>query len=209
MKKLMMAVCVALLAGGTMFAQNQNQGPQGGNRGQAQQQPRQEEQQKPDPEKIAKGMASRLMLDDETSTKFVALYQEYLEALSECCGEKDEDKSEAKNEPKELTDSEIDEQMTARFEAQEKMLDVQKEYYDKFKKVLTMRQVMQLYDRPNGMRQPHMGGQPQGQPQGGHGQQGCAQGGQPQGQQGGQAPQGQMPQGQAPQGQMPQSQASN
>lgn len=197
MKKLMMAVCVALLAGGTMFAQNQNQGPQGGNRGQAQQQPRQEEQQKPDPEKIAKGMAERLMLDDETSTKFVALYEEYLEALSDCCGEKDEDKSEAQKEPKtELTDSEIDEQMTARFEAQEKMLDVQKEYYEKFKKVLTMRQVKQLYDRPNGMRQPHNGGQPQGQPQGAHGQQGGQ-------------PQGQMPQGQAPQGQMPQSQASN
>ncbi len=52
------------------------------------------------------------------------------------------------------SDNEIDEEIKARFSAQEKRLDVQKSYYDKFKKVLTMRQVQQLYERPD------MGGRP-------------------------------------------------
>ena len=58
---------------------------------------------------------------------------------------------------------EIDEQLQARFAAQEKRLEVQKAYYDKFKKVLTMKQVQQLYDRPDVARKfpPRGQGRPQ------------------------------------------------
>ena len=57
------------------------------------------------------------------------------------------------------SDKDIDENIKARFSAQEKRLDVQKSYYDKFKKVLTMRQVQQLYERPDMGSRPRFQGQ--------------------------------------------------
>ena len=45
------------------------------------------------------------------------------------------------------TDEAIDERIQQMFDAQEKRLKVQKDYYGKFKEVLTMRQVEQLFNR--------------------------------------------------------------
>ena len=128
MRKLMMAVCFALLAGSTLSAQ------EGGNT------PR----MRTNPEQMAKRMAGKLMLDDETSAKFIPLYEDYMQKLAECRVPKKEKGSQAAQ-----SDKDIDENIKARFSAQEKRLDVQKSYYDKFKKVLTMRQVQQLYERPD------------------------------------------------------------
>lgn len=142
MRKLMVAVCFALLAGGTTFAQERGKAPHGNW----------------NPEKAAQRMAGKLMLDDEATAKFVPLYQEYMQKLAECrMGQKDVKAGAAQ------TDQEIDEQLQARFAAQEKRLEVQKAYYDKFKKVLTMKQVQQLYDRPDVARKfpPRGQGRPQ------------------------------------------------
>ena len=68
MKKLVMAVCFALLAGGSLSAQNAGNAPRG----------------RWNPEMMAKRMAGRLMLDDEVSAKFIPLYQEYMQKLAEC-----------------------------------------------------------------------------------------------------------------------------
>ena len=46
------------------------------------------------------------------------------------------------------SDEAIDSRIQAHFSAQEKRLEVQKDYYEKFKGVLTMRQVEQIYERP-------------------------------------------------------------
>ena len=127
MKKLMMAVCFALLAGGTMYAQENKNLPQ----------------RKADPEKVAQRMASRLMLDDEAAAKFIPLYQAYMEELRACRPEPN--KAARGND---ATDEEIDKMMLSRFEAQEKRLDVQKKYYGKFKEVLTVKQAKELFDRP-------------------------------------------------------------
>lgn len=138
MRKLMMAVCFALLAGSTLSAQ------EGGNT------PR----MRTNPEQMAKRMAGKLMLDDETSAKFIPLYEDYMQKLSECRVPKKEKGSQAAQ-----SDKDIDENIKARFSAQEKRLDVQKSYYDKFKKVLTMRQVQQLYERPDMGSRPRFQGQ--------------------------------------------------
>ena len=143
MRKLMVAVCFALLAGGSLSAQYAGKAPR----------------ERWNPEMQAKRMAGRLMLDDETSAKFIPLYQEYMQKLAECrVRQKPED-------PKgEMSEAAIDEQIQARFAAQGKRLEVQKDYYEKFKKVLTMRQVKQIYDRPNAAHNMRMQGQRPNQP---------------------------------------------
>ena len=77
MRKLMMAVCFALLAGSTLSAQ------EGGNT------PR----MRTNPEQMAKRMAGKLMLDDETSAKFIPLYEDYMQKLAECRAQKGKRKS--------------------------------------------------------------------------------------------------------------------
>lgn len=133
----MVAVCFALLAGSTLYAQENGDAPR----------------KRMDPENMAKMVAGRLMLDDETSAKFIPLYQEYMQKLAECRVPQKEKGQQAAQ-----SDQEIDEGIKARFAAQEKRLDVQKSYYDKFKDVLTMRQVQQLFDRPNMGRDPRFQG---------------------------------------------------
>lgn len=141
MRKLMVAVCFALLAGGAVYAQDGEKTPR----------------REWNPEMIAKRMSGRLMLNDEVSAKFVPLYQEYLQKLAECRPQRTE-----KGEKEVKTDEEIDQNIKARFDTQEKCLKVEVEYYEKFKDILTMRQVEQLYkrpqaparNRPQGARQP-------------------------------------------------------
>ena len=138
MRKLMMAVCFALLAGSTLSAQESRNAPR----------------MRTNPGQMAKRMAGKLMLDDETSAKFIPLYEEYMQKLAECRMPKKEKGGQAAQ-----SDKDIDENIKARFSVQEKRLDVQKNYYDKFKKVLTMRQVQQLYERPDMGRRPRVQGQ--------------------------------------------------
>ena len=140
MRKLMMAVCFALLAGSTLSAQGRGNAPR----------------MRTNPEQMAKRMAGKLMLDDETSAKFIPLYEEYMQKLAECRIPGKKMGSQAAQ-----SDKDIDENIKARFSAQERRLDVQKSYYDKFKKVLTMRQVQQLYERPDMGSRPRFQGQRQ------------------------------------------------
>ena len=128
MKKLMVAVMFVLATGTAVSAQDFKPGMQ----------------KQITSEQRAKMMASRLMLDDKTSAEFVPLYEEYVNKLSECRPERRQ-----RGEGQGLSDKEIDEQLKARFDRQEKRLYIQREYYDKFKEVLTIRQVKQLYDQPN------------------------------------------------------------
>ena len=138
MRNFVMAVSFALLAGSTLSAQENGNAPR----------------MRPSTEQIAKRMAGKLMLDDETSAKFVPLYEEYMQKLAECRTPRKEKGSQAAQ-----SDNDIDEDIKARFSAQEKRLEVQKSYYDKFKEVLTMRQVQQLYERPDMGIRPRFQGQ--------------------------------------------------
>lgn len=124
MKKYFLTAVFALFIGSGIYAQTPGQGVR----------------KEWNPELIAKRKAAQLMLDDAAMTKFMPLYQEYLEALKENRGTKESRQNKAQ-----LTDEEMDKMMQDRFERQQKNLDIQKKYYDKFKKILTMRQVRMLY----------------------------------------------------------------
>lgn len=124
MKKYFLTVMMALFIGSGAFAQTADQN----------------ERKEWNPEMMAKRKAAQLMLDDAAIAKFTPLYQEYMEALKEARGTRTD--RQGKNQ---MTDEEMDKQMQERFDRQQKCLDVQKKYYDKFKKILTMRQVQMLY----------------------------------------------------------------
>ena len=124
MKKYFLTAVFALFIGTGIYAQTPGQGVR----------------KEWNPELIAKRKADKLMLDDAAMTKFMPLYQEYLEALKENRGTKESRQNKAL-----LTDEEMDKMMQDRFERQQKNLDIQKKYYDKFKKILNMRQVRMLY----------------------------------------------------------------
>lgn len=92
-------------------------------------------------------MDKQLLLDDETSAKFLPLYKEYLTALAECRQDMPAPKGARE---KELNDDELDKFMLSRFECRKKCLEVQETYYKKFKEILTMRQVEKVFCfRPN------------------------------------------------------------
>ena len=105
-------------------------------------------------------MQRQLMLDDKTAAQFAPVYKEYLEALEACKPQKPETK------PAEMSDKQIEEQLTAQFDRQQKLLDTRKDYYKKFKKMLTMRQVQMVLqsDRPHPMmpKNKQMKDKPQG-----------------------------------------------
>ena len=85
-------------------------------------------------------MDKELMLDDETSAKFLPLYKEYLQAMAECRPAPAE-----RPRKSELSDEELDKRMQTRFECQKKRIETQETYYAKFKKILTMRQVEKIF----------------------------------------------------------------
>lgn len=105
-------------------------------------------------------MQRQLMLDDKTAAQFAPVYKEYLEALEACKFQRPETR------PAEMSDKQIEEQLTAQFDRQQKLLDTRKDYYKKFKKMLTMRQVQMVLksDRLHPMmpKNKKMKGKPQG-----------------------------------------------
>lgn len=111
----------------------------------AQEQSKKQERQRPTAEQIMEmqvnGMQKRLMLDDATAEKFAPLYKEYLGALKACRPEKPQNK----DQKKELTDKEIDQQIQQQWAIQKKVIEVKETYYAKFKKILTMRQIEQVF----------------------------------------------------------------
>lgn len=96
-------------------------------------------------------MAKALMLDDATTAKFTPVYENYLKELRDCRmmnrKERTKDKSaEAKQAAKPVpTDAEIEKQIKDRFAQSRKILDVREKYYNEFRKFLTPKQIMKIY----------------------------------------------------------------
>ncbi len=105
----------------------------------------------------AEAVADRLMLGDGARAEFVPLYQKYLGELAEArkSGRTGTAKGSAQ------TDKEILEGIERELEAQQKVIDVKKSYYKKFKGMLNARQLKQLFNERRaapGLRMPF--GQP-------------------------------------------------
>lgn len=162
MKKMLFTLAFAAISCTTLFAQNMPE-PQ-------------KKQRKPVTiEKQVNRMANQLMLDDATAAKFAPLYKEYLENLQGYCAQNCCKKAAAC--PKSnatLTDKEIEARIEKRFEMQQQRLDIQKKYYDKFKKILNAKQLEKVFaPRPKMAKKMICPKAPKGDPMGKY----CPQGG--------------------------------
>lgn len=90
----------------------------------------------------AQRIADKLMLDDKTTAKFIPIYEDYRKELKEI-GKKNGNNKQ----PEQMTDAQINEQIKANFERQQKQLDIQKKYYKKFSTILTPKQVYELFQK--------------------------------------------------------------
>lgn len=93
------------------------------------------------PELKARSMAEKLMLDDKMSSEFVPLYIEYMNAVMLCRTHSDRTELH--------TDDEIAGYMNNQFASRQKRLEVERIFYKRFCKLLTMRQVLTLFESPD------------------------------------------------------------
>jgi len=94
-------------------------------------------------------LVNDLMLDDATAAKFTTLYEAYTKELEACMPERPQMKKgggskEQSEKPKALTDAEIEKNVKAQFKNERKLLDIRENYYEKFSKILTQKQVMKV-----------------------------------------------------------------
>lgn len=90
------------------------------------------------------------MLDDATTAKFIPVYQNYLKELRECRmmnrAKQRVEGTGVKPEPKPLlTDAEVEQQIKGRFAQSRRILDVREKYYNEFRKILSPKQIMKIY----------------------------------------------------------------
>ena len=113
------------------------------------------------PAAIAQRMATRLMLDDATAAKFTPLYEQYLSELAAC---RKQPQEKVQRDGVKDSDAEIEARITARFDAQEKRLKIERKYFGEFKKVLTMRQLQSIYAQGTNRKMPRQKGDAAKQP---------------------------------------------
>lgn len=99
-------------------------------------------------------MIRTLMLDDATAAKFAPVYENYLKELRDCRMMNRKPKPAGQEagkggiKPKSdavLTDAEVERQIEARFAQSRKILDVREKYYKEFRKILSPKQIMKIY----------------------------------------------------------------
>lgn len=89
-----------------------------------------------------KKMQDKLMLDEAEAAKFAPLYKEYLAEKAKC--------RPAVERGKDLTDEQMMKNMEACMDARQKALDVDKEYFGKFSKILNAKQMKQVFGKKEG-----------------------------------------------------------
>ncbi len=94
-------------------------------------------------------VVNALMLGDAMAAKFKPVYENYLKELGEA---RTFGMKKVKDQP--LTDAQIEEGIKNRFAQSRKMLDVREKYYNEFKKYLTPKQILKVYqlEKNNGQR---------------------------------------------------------
>lgn len=128
--KRMMMVCFLMMASITLaMAQQNNDG---------------KEKKRPSMEQFTQMQANRiaqqLAFDDKTTKKFV-------EAFCNCRKEIAATRlPHPKKKPGEMTDSEVDKSIKARFQQSRKILDIREKYYNAYSKFLSPKQIQRVYD---------------------------------------------------------------
>lgn len=127
-KNFIIAAALLLLAGATAFSQENRK-----------------EDKKLSPEQKlemkANRMAGKLLLSDEETAKFTPVFKEYIKSDRAIKAKyRPEDRKKAN-----LTNSEIDASIRKEFKKSQEILDLRVEYYEKFSKVLSARQIREMY----------------------------------------------------------------
>lgn len=135
MKKLVMISAAMMLFASAAFAQDKTDAPKA----------------KLTPEEVAQRqavrMAEKLMLSDAENEKFIPLYQAYKVDLN-AINKKyrvERAKVEPGQTPAPKSDKEVDQQIRAQFAKSQEILDQRVAYYEKFLKILTPKQIQQMY----------------------------------------------------------------
>ena len=156
---------MATLMTQSIYAQ---QNLQGGQRQNRKEQVGKQAKQRPSAEQMIEmqsaRLANELMLDDANTAKFKDIYQSYqkdLQAVRQKFHPKKQEQSEKPQmkERKELTDQEVEERILNQMKEQKEMLSVKENYYAKFRKVLSPKQIQKVCAQGNrggfGMRNPN------------------------------------------------------
>lgn len=123
-----------------------------------------QEKKRPDKEKIqamqCNQMVKALMLDDATAAKFTPVYMQYLKELSDSRISSPRrpkvkgatvTQETQKTEPKPIpTDAEVEKAIKDRFAQSRKILDIREKYYNEFRKILSPKQIMKIYQLEKG-----------------------------------------------------------
>lgn len=94
-------------------------------------------------------ITNKLELSAKEAQTFWPLYNEYNSKLEKLRKSKKSDFDELKNKGENLTDKELVSFMNEIFATKQKELDLQKEYYEKYAKVLSVKKVALLYQAEN------------------------------------------------------------
>ena len=94
-------------------------------------------------------ITNKLELTAKEAQTFWPLYNEYNSKLEKLRKTKRSDFEELKNKSENLTDKELEAFINEVFSSKQKELDLQKEYYEKYAKVLPVKKVAMLYQAEN------------------------------------------------------------
>lgn len=92
-------------------------------------------------QKQAERIAQQLAFDDKTTKKFV---ETFCNCRKEIAATRKPHSQ--KKKPSEMTDSEVDKCIKARFQQSRKILDIREKYYHAYSKFLTPKQIQRVYD---------------------------------------------------------------
>jgi hypothetical protein len=94
-------------------------------------------------------LTNKLELTSKEAQAFWPLYNEFNQKMDKLRKSKKSEFDELKSKGENLSDKEIDMFMNEVFSTRQKELDLQKEYFDKYTKVLPMKKVALLYQAEN------------------------------------------------------------
>jgi hypothetical protein len=94
-------------------------------------------------------LTDKLELTSKEAQTFWPLYNEYNSKMEKLRKSKKSDFTELKNKGENLSDKELEALIKEVFASKQKELDLQKEYYDKYVKVLPVKKVALLYQAEN------------------------------------------------------------
>lgn len=85
-----------------------------------------------------------LVLNDGEMEKFIPIYKEKLEKITAIRKDSKQASRDLRKNIESLTEAEVDARMKKKFETQQEVLNIEKEYYEKFKKVTSAKNLVTL-----------------------------------------------------------------